>query len=109
VDQEPPKTTGAGEDGAAADDGACDGCERPPPLEPLALELLPLELEDCAGWLTALGELDTVRPWNERAATSEITPDRATAPAIIQRLIFPMSARPASRVVRALEAIARLR
>jgi hypothetical protein len=98
--QDPPETTGAGATGADAEEGAWEGCESPPSLEleppPLELEL-PLE----GGWLTALDE-EVVCPWKDRAATTEIIPERATAPAIIQRLIRPIRARPASRVVAAL-------
>lgn len=103
--QDPPETTGAGAEGTDAEDGGCEGSDSPPPLElePPALELEPLLVE---GRLTALDE-DVVCPWKERAAISEIIPERATAPAIIHRLIRPIRARPASRVVAALLVIPR--
>jgi hypothetical protein len=112
--QEPPDTTGAGDDCAGADEGACGGCERPPALlepDPLEPELAAVEpaLGDGAGWLTAPAELDVVCPFEARAATSEIAPANATAPAIVQRLIFAISARPELRVLTAREAISRLR
>jgi hypothetical protein len=91
-DQDPPETTAAG--AACADEGACAGWESPPPLE---LELEPVfpELEACEDWLVVAA--DAVCPWKERAATSEIIPASATAPAIIQRLIRRISSSPASR------------
>jgi hypothetical protein len=61
-------------------------------------------LLDAGGWvLTGAGlPLDdawpTVRPWNAFAAAIEISPVKPTAPAIIQRLIREISARPASRL-----------
>jgi hypothetical protein len=64
----------------------------------LELELPPEELAD---WLDALF-VATVWPWKDRAATSEIPPDTTTAPAMIQRLILRIRARPASRAPTAL-------
>ncbi len=47
-------------------------------------------------------------PWNDLAATSETTPESATAAAIVQRLIREASLRPASRALTAgAEALAR--
>lgn len=43
-----------------------------------------------------------VRPWNERAAATEIRPDSATAPAIIHLFMRAISLNPASRAVTAL-------
>jgi len=59
-----------------------------------------LELED--GWLVAALACVTVRPWNERAAATEIRPDSATAPAIIHRFMRAIRFNPASRAVTAL-------
>ena len=61
--------------------------------------MLELELED--GWLEAAAGL-AVRPWNERAAATEIKPDSATAPAIIHRFMRAIRFNPASRAVTAL-------
>ena len=43
-----------------------------------------------------------VRPWNERAAATEIRPDSATAPAIIHLFMRAIRFNPASRAVTAL-------
>jgi hypothetical protein len=48
---------------------------------------------------------EAVCPWNERAATSETAPAKATAPAIIQRLMRVMRASPASRDLVSIAAI----
>lgn len=46
--------------------------------------------------------LDEVWPWKDFAAATEMTPVRATAPAITHRLIRWIRANPASRVLVAL-------
>jgi len=66
-----------------------------------------LELEGCDGWLVALA-LVAARPWNERAAATEIRPDSATAPAIIHLFIRAIRFSPASRAVIALGVISAL-
>jgi hypothetical protein len=55
-------------------------------------------LDVCAAWVL---ELLVVTEWpgTDFAATSEITPETAIAPAIIHRLIRLISARPALRVL----------
>jgi hypothetical protein len=102
---EPPETTGgpgAAGAGAGADAGGC-GFE---PLLLLVVGPLSLDDEDGAGTAALLGRppavlerLLTGRPWNALAAATEITPVRPTAPAISQRLIREISARPASRML----------
>ncbi|HEY2159940.1 MAG TPA: hypothetical protein VGH24_01415 [Solirubrobacteraceae bacterium] len=92
---EPPETTAPDpEDAGAA--GVSAGCWMPPPL------LAPEEdddeelADDCVFEVALVW---TVRPWNDFAATTEINADRATAPAIIQRLMREISASPRSRAV----------
>lgn len=73
------------------------------------LELLPSELleplpPEAEGWLTAaafdvLAFWPRVRPWKVLAAATESPAERATAPAMSQRLMRPTSAKPRSRVV----------
>lgn len=97
---EPPETTGglgAAGAGAGADAGGCG-------FDSLLLlvvgALLGAGTAALLGLLPAVLELWlTVRPWNALAAATEITPVRPTAPAISQRLIREISARPASRML----------
>jgi hypothetical protein len=97
---EPPETTGglgAAGAGAGADAGGCG-------FDSLLLlvvgPLLGAGTAALLGLLPAVLELWlTVRPWNALAVATEITPVRPTAPAISQRLIREISARPASRML----------
>jgi hypothetical protein len=95
--QDPPDTTGAlGMAGAGA--GACDGCWMlPAEFEGLVLPADELDPEVPDEELDEAALLRTVRPWKEFEATSETSPVRATAPAIIHRLIRDTRARPRSR------------
>jgi hypothetical protein len=94
VTQEPPETGAPEPDGACEGVGASAGCWGPPP---------PSVADDEDGdALLDAGRVEralTVRPWNDFAATRENRPERATAPAIVQRLIREISASPLSRVV----------
>jgi hypothetical protein len=83
---------GAGATGAGAGDSL--GCWIPAP-EPE--ELLGADDEGADAELCDSAALGSVRPWKDWAATNEISPASATAPAIIHRLMRPIRARPASR------------
>jgi hypothetical protein len=81
------------------EDGTCEGDDSPLELDPT-----PLELGDCGDRLPEMLD-EAVCPWNERAARSETAPAKATAPAIIQRLIRLIRASPASRELVSIAAI----
>jgi hypothetical protein len=94
--QEPPETTGDEDD--EEEDGVWEGCCRLLDPEPeVEVELLLVELDDCVALLLTLLPVAVVWPWNDLAATSEISPEKATAPASIQRLIRRIRPRPALR------------
>jgi hypothetical protein len=101
--QEPPETTGVEDDDE--EDGVWEGCCRPEPE--VEFELLLVELDDCVALLLTLLLVAVVWPWNDFAATSEIMPEKANAPAIIQRLIRRIRPRPALRELTVVDCIVR--
>jgi hypothetical protein len=71
----------------------------PEELDPEPAELDPVpELAALDDWLAA-PPADSVCPWKDLAAASEIAPVATTAPAIIHRLTREISASPASLTV----------